>query len=130
MTNTIDYLINILTKLSDRCKNSKFILCGDFIHLSMEAVSEAFRLWKLVDFATRQNACLNNIYSDISEYNKQTVQQLSPLIGNEDDHCCIRYHHAIRTNTSIRISESRNTLIISRPEYLNNYIIKIGLKIQ
>ena len=86
----------------------------------MEAVSEAFRLWKLVDFATRQNDCLDNIYYDISEYNKQTVQQLSPLIGNEADHCCIPYHHAIRKNTSISISERGNTLIIPRPEYVNN----------
>ena len=55
----------------------------------MEAVPEAFRLCKLADFATQQNACLDNIYSNITKYNKQTVQQLSPLIGNEDGHCCI-----------------------------------------
>ena len=55
----------------------------------MEAVSEALRLCKLVDLATWQNACLDNIYSDKTEYNKQTVQQLSPLIINEEDHCCI-----------------------------------------
>ena len=39
-TNTIDYL----AKLSNRYKNSKFILFRDFNHLSMEAISEAFRL--------------------------------------------------------------------------------------
>ena len=69
-TNTIDYPINSLTKLSDGYKspfkNSKFILRRDFNHLSMEAVSEAFRLCKLADFATRQNACLDNIYSNIT----------------------------------------------------------------
>ena len=41
-TNTIDYL----AKLSNRYKNSKFILFRDFNHLSMEAISEAFRLCK------------------------------------------------------------------------------------
>ena len=86
---TIDYLITTLAKLTSRYKNSRVILCGDFNHLNMEATCEAFKLRKLVDFATRQGAHLDNIYSDIVEYNKQTVQNLPPLIGNEEDHCCL-----------------------------------------
>ena len=102
-TNTIDYLITILTKPSSRYKNSKFILCGDVNHLSMEAVSEAFRVWKLVDFATRRNACLDNIYSDISEYNKLSNNYLRSLVMRTIT-VVFSYHHAIRKDTSISIS--------------------------
>ena len=102
-TNTIDYLITILTKPSDGYENSKFILCGDFNHLSMEAVSEAFRLWKLVDFATRRNACLDNIYSDISEYNKLCNNYLRSLVMRTIT-VVFPYHHAIQKDTSISIS--------------------------
>ena len=94
-TNTIDYLITILTKPCDGYENSKFILCGDFNHLSMEAVSEAFRVWKLVDFATRRNACLDNIYSDISEYNKLFNNYLRSLVIRTIT-VVFSYHHAIQ----------------------------------
>ena len=44
---------------------------------------------KLVNFATRHNAHLDNIYSSIPEYTKLHPQKLPPLVGNEQDHCCI-----------------------------------------
>ena len=102
-TNTIDYLITILTKPSDGYENSKFILCRDFNHLSMEAVSEAFRVWKLVDFATRRNACLDNIYSDISQYNKLCNNYLRSLVMRTIT-VVFPYYHAIQKDTSISIS--------------------------
>ena len=66
----------------------------------MEAVSEAFRVWKLVDFATRRNACLDNIYSDISEYNKLFNNYLRSLVMRTIT-VVFPYHHAIQKKTPV-----------------------------
>ena len=55
----------------------------------MTTVCKSFQLHKLVNFNTRQAATLDNIYSDLTDYSKNEVQKLPPLIGNEGDHCCI-----------------------------------------
>ena len=57
--------------------------------MDLSIISEAFHLAKLIDFATRHNAHLDNIYSDIEEYTKADPQKLAPLVGNEKDHCCV-----------------------------------------
>ena len=75
----IDYLITTFAKLTSCYTNSRVILCGDFNYLNMKASCETFKLRKLVDFATRQEAHRDNNYSDLVEYNqKECAKSTTP----------------------------------------------------
>lgn len=79
----------ITTRLSSEHKSAKIILCRYLTHLDMSIVCEAFKTQKLIHFATRHDAHLDNIYSNLPEYTKQSPKKLRPLVGNKQDHCCV-----------------------------------------
>ena len=60
-------------------------LAGDFNKLNISAVCQVFNLRPIVDFSTRGDASLDQIYTNIGQYN--ACEKLAPLNGS--DHCCI-----------------------------------------
>ena len=84
---TIDYILSTMSILATKNKRAKFIVCGDFNRLDMSTIAETFHLAQLVQFSTRGDVRLDEIYTDISSYSRVECNKLAPLCQN--DHCCI-----------------------------------------
>ena len=67
--------------------NAKVIICGDFNLMPIDGLVTQFQLSKKVQFATRGASCLDQILTDVDQY--QPAEELPPLIQNEQDPCCI-----------------------------------------
>ena len=67
--------------------NAKVIICGDFNLMPLDCLVTQFQLSKKVQFATRGASCLDQILTNVDQY--QPAEELSPLIRNEQDHYCI-----------------------------------------
>ena len=82
---TQDHITSTLLKLSKAHPNAKFLITGDFNRLDVTNIKQQFGLQNLVNFNTRQDAILDLMLTDISDY--KNPMQLAPLANN--DHCCI-----------------------------------------
>ena len=83
----LEKIESTLNKLTIEHPQAKMVLCGDFNHMELNDLAIQSQLTKAMQFATRVTAYLDQILTDISQY--QPAVKLPPLIGNEQDHCCI-----------------------------------------
>ena len=67
-------------------KTAKIIVCGDFNHLDISNVCSNYNLMALVDFATRGDSILDQIYTNIPWYVNK-ASKAAPL--GTSDHCCV-----------------------------------------
>ena len=94
---------------------AKFIIAGDFNRLPVKDIFTQLDITNVVNFNTRENAQLDLICTNISEY--QSAVELSPICNN--DHCTIllKSHKAsktpkyIRTNRRLITAERKNRVL-------------------
>ena len=97
---TLDYISSALADICKKYPLAKFIIAGDFNHLPVEELFAQLDIYNLIDFNTRENAKLDLICTNISEY--KPAVQLAPISTN--DHCCvlIKSSSALKTPKYIR----------------------------
>ena len=82
---TLEYLGDTLSSLCKTYPLAKFIITGDFNRLPVEELLAELDIESRVNFNTRENAMLDLVLTNITEY--QLATELSPICNN--DHCCI-----------------------------------------
>lgn len=84
-SDNLRYIEDTLSKLVSSHNNAKVILVGDFNQIPLDFLCSQFNLQRKIDFSTRGNVILDQILTDVNNYSVAT--KLTPLIGNENDHC-------------------------------------------
>ena len=125
---SLKYLEDTLGKLISKHQNAKLLLIGDFNQLPLEFFSKQFNLKCCVDFYTRGTAILDQILSDVDQYDKPV--ELPPLLGNENDHCGIfvgsvrvkRFEYVKVTQRNITASTKHQVLLdIAKQDWSDVY---------
>lgn len=123
------YLFSSLQKIESNYPNCGIVLAGDFNRLNIANICRHYGLKQVVKFPTRQEATLDLILTNISEFYSEPER--SPPLGLSD-HCTVhitakqRRCHQEKTKY-ITLQDTRPSYRISLGRYLSNFVRTVNM---
>ena len=102
---------------SPKKHSHRFVVCGDFNRLDMTTISKVFNLTNIVNFPTREDAFLDQIYTNVEDLRTVECDKLSPL--GSSDHCSVYMPSTLMTREDNSIYNVLSTGIVCYMAYVH-----------